>query len=124
MNSTLLQILMVSAAVKNISNNILKTSKESSEFKPQKTLIKCNPIYLCYETEDVDLPKAKNINISIFKRPCQAITGFNIHPDFTPDCHKKARVLNLRSILIIKPIKYKLISSIIKFLGTVWIITK
>ncbi len=109
MNSTLLQILMVSAAVKNISNNILKTSKESSEFKPQKTLIKCNPIYLCYETEDVDLPKAKNINMSIFKRPCQAITGFNIHPDFTPDCHKKAIHIECTVHLIMKN-QYRLLA--------------
>jgi len=81
---------MVSAVIKNISNNILKVGKEADEFKSQNSIIKCSPIYLCYETEQQDLLKAKNANISIFKAPCQSITGFNIHPDFTPDCYKKA----------------------------------
>jgi len=64
---------------------------------------------LCYETEDVDLPKAKNINISIFKLPCQAITGFNIHPDFTPDCHKKAIHIECTVHLIMKN-QYRLLA--------------
>jgi len=64
--------------------------KEVAVFKPEKALIKCNPIYLCFETDSQDLEKSLKANITNFKKPCQAITGFNIHPEFTPDCHKKS----------------------------------
>jgi len=91
MNNTLLRILMVSAAVKNISNNILRSSQEPAvNLLLQKDLIKCDPIYVCYNTSEADLQKAKDQNISRFKNPCQKITEFGIHPDFVPDCRSRS----------------------------------
>jgi len=91
MNTTLLQILMVSAAVNRVSNNILKTDQQPTvNLLPQKDLIKCEPIYVCYNTSEADLAKAKDQNIARFKTPCQKVTEFGIHPDFIPDCHSRS----------------------------------